>query len=83
MDMFSMEPPRDYISSRGPVVIVNDNPSSRDGEYYISTITATVQLENKITGRDTQGACRQVELIGTKPPVVKYPLLWLWLRSQS
>jgi hypothetical protein len=28
-------------------------------------------LENKITGRDSQGACRQDELIGGKPSVVK------------
>jgi hypothetical protein len=34
-------------------------------------ITASVQLENKITGRESQGACRQDELIGGKPPVVK------------
>jgi hypothetical protein len=34
------------------------------------TITASVQLENKITGRESQGACRQDELIGGKPPVV-------------
>jgi hypothetical protein len=32
---------------------------------------ASVQLENKITGRGSQGACRQDELIGGKPPVVK------------
>jgi hypothetical protein len=30
-----------------------------------------VQLDNKITGRQSQGACRQDELIGGKPPVVK------------
>jgi hypothetical protein len=35
------------------------------------TITASVQLENKITGHEFQGACRQDELIGGKPPVVK------------
>jgi hypothetical protein len=35
------------------------------------TITASVQLENKITGRKSQGACRQDELIGGKPQVVK------------
>jgi hypothetical protein len=29
------------------------------------------QLENKITGRDPQGACRQGELVGGKPAVVK------------
>jgi hypothetical protein len=28
-------------------------------------------LENKITGREFQGACRQDELIGGKRPVVK------------
>jgi hypothetical protein len=33
-------------------------------------MTASVQLK-KITGRETQGACRQDELIGGKPPVVK------------
>jgi hypothetical protein len=35
------------------------------------TITESVKLENKITGREPQGACRQDELIGRKPPVVK------------
>jgi hypothetical protein len=30
-----------------------------------------VQLENKITGRESQGAWYQNELIGGKPPVVK------------
>jgi hypothetical protein len=34
-------------------------------------ITASVQLENKTTGRESQGACRQDELIGGKSPVVK------------
>jgi hypothetical protein len=31
----------------------------------------SVQLEYKITGRDSQGACRLDEPIGGKPPVVK------------
>jgi hypothetical protein len=35
------------------------------------TITASVQLENKITGHESQGACCQNELIGGKPPVLK------------
>jgi hypothetical protein len=47
------------------------DPSSRQRGCYIRTITASVQLENKITGRDSQGACRQDELIDGKPPVVK------------
>jgi hypothetical protein len=46
-------------------------PSSRQRGCYIRTITASVQLENKIIGRYSQGACRQNELIGGKPPVVK------------
>jgi hypothetical protein len=46
-------------------------PSSRQRGCYIRTITARVQLENKITGRESQGACLQDELIGGKPPVVK------------
>jgi hypothetical protein len=45
--------------------------------YYIRTITENVQLKNKITGRESQGACRQDELIGGKPTVVKW--LWLWM----
>jgi hypothetical protein len=35
------------------------------------TMTASVQLENKITGRQSRWPCRQDKLIGGKPPVVK------------
>jgi hypothetical protein len=34
-------------------------------------MTASVHLEKKNTGGESQGACRQDELIGGKPPVVK------------
>jgi hypothetical protein len=35
-------------------------------------MNASVQLEKKtISGRESQGACRQDELIGGKPTVVK------------
>jgi hypothetical protein len=34
-------------------------------------MTAGVQLEKRITGRESQEACRQDEMIGGKPPVVK------------
>jgi hypothetical protein len=34
-------------------------------------MTARVQLKKNISGRDPQGAWRQEELIGGKPPVVK------------
>jgi hypothetical protein len=33
-------------------------------------MTGSVQLK-KNTSRESQGACRQVELIGGKPPAVK------------
>jgi hypothetical protein len=52
------------------------DPSSRQRGWYIRTTTASVQLENKNSGRESQGACRQEELIGGKPPVVKE--VWLW-----
>jgi hypothetical protein len=44
---------------------------SRHRGCYIRTITASVQLRKKNTGRGYQGAWRQDELIGGKPPVVK------------
>jgi hypothetical protein len=31
----------------------------------------SVYFENKITGRESQGDCRQEELIGSKTPVIK------------
>jgi hypothetical protein len=34
-------------------------------------MAARVQFEEKISGRESQGAWRQEELIGGKPPVVK------------
>jgi hypothetical protein len=43
----------------------------RQRGYYIRTITASVQLENEVNGRESRGACRQDELIDGKRPVVK------------
>jgi hypothetical protein len=34
-------------------------------------MTASVQVENKITGHECEGACRQDELICDKPPIMK------------
>jgi hypothetical protein len=48
------------------------DPSSHKGGYYIRTINASVQLENKNIGDESQGAFRQDELIGGKLPVVKH-----------
>jgi hypothetical protein len=50
------------------------DPSSRQTGCYVRTITASVQLENKITGRESQGACRQDELIGGKTASCKVTL---------
>jgi hypothetical protein len=37
-------------------------------------MTASVHLKKKMTGRESQGAFRQDELIGGKPPIVKVTL---------
>jgi hypothetical protein len=47
------------------------DPSSRQRGCYIRTMTAGVQLRKKNSGRESQGARRQDELIGSKPSVVK------------
>jgi hypothetical protein len=48
------------------------DPSSRQQRgCYLRTVTASVQLENKIIGRESQGACREDELISGKPQVMK------------
>jgi hypothetical protein len=54
---------------RGPAAIVN--PSFHRRGCYMKTITASVQLEKRIIGRESQGTCRQEEQIGGKPPVIK------------
>jgi hypothetical protein len=45
--------------------------TERRSRCYIRIITACVQLENKNTSRESQGACRKEELTGGKLPVVK------------
>jgi hypothetical protein len=57
---------------RGPAAIVNGtHPLER---MLHRTRTASVQLENKITGRESQVACHQDELIGGEPSVIKLTL---------
>jgi hypothetical protein len=48
---------------------VNDRPIL--SSVRLLHITESVRLENKKSGLESQGACRQDELIGGKPPVVK------------
>jgi hypothetical protein len=45
----------------------------------MKTITTSVQLKIKISGHGCQGAWRQDELIGGKPPVAKLTLTLTWL----
>jgi hypothetical protein len=47
------------------------DPFSLQRRGYIWILTSSVQLENKITGLESQEACRQDELICDKPPVIK------------
>jgi hypothetical protein len=56
---------------REPAAIVMTDPSSRQRGCYIMTIAAGIHLRKKNSGRESQGARHQDELIGGKPPVVK------------
>jgi hypothetical protein len=46
------------------------DPSSRQRGCYVRTITASVRLKNKNSGRESQGVCRKDALIRSKQPVV-------------
>jgi hypothetical protein len=59
-----------YNITEGQAYSQETNPSSRQRGCYIRTIIASVQSE-KISGRGSEGAWRQAELLGGKPPVVK------------
>jgi hypothetical protein len=61
-----------YIElTKGQAYSYETNPTSRQRGCSIRIVTTSVQLENKNYGRGSQGAYRQEELIGSKPPVVK------------
>jgi hypothetical protein len=51
------------------------DPFSCQRGYYIRTKTASVHLDNKITGIESEVACCQDEMIGGKPPVVNVTLI--------
>jgi hypothetical protein len=65
--------PENDCTGEGQQQLYTTDPYSRQRECYIHvrTITASVQLENKITGREYQGACLQSELIRGEPSVVR------------
>jgi hypothetical protein len=70
MSPAGLEPENDCAGEAQQQLQTTDTSSPQRG-CYLRTITASVQLENTITGREFQGACRQDELTGGKPPVVK------------
>jgi hypothetical protein len=51
--------------------LARPDPSSRQRGYHIRAIKVSVQLEYKITGRESQWASRQDEPIGGKQEVMK------------
>jgi hypothetical protein len=56
---------------RGPTAIVNDRHIPSSERMLYKDYDCKCPIEKKISGRESQGARRQDELIGAKPPVVK------------
>jgi hypothetical protein len=54
----------EWLRWREPAAIANERPILSSDRILHKDYNASIQLENKITGRDSQGACRQDELIG-------------------
>jgi hypothetical protein len=55
---------------RGPAAIVNDRPILSSERKLHKNYNRKCSVENKIAGRESQGAWRQ-EMTGGKPPVAK------------
>jgi hypothetical protein len=51
--------PENDCAGEGQQQLQTTEPSSRQRGCCIRTTTASVQLENKITGRESQGACQE------------------------
>jgi hypothetical protein len=62
--------PRVTVLAR-PAAIVNDRPILSLERMLHSDYNRKCSVE-KYAGRESQGVCRQDELIGGRPPVVKY-----------
>jgi hypothetical protein len=63
--------PKNDCADENQQQLYTADPSSCQRGIYIRTITASVQLENKITGHVSQGVFCQGEMIGGKTPVIK------------
>jgi hypothetical protein len=62
--------PENECAGEGQKQMQTTDPFSRQRGCYIRTMTANIQLKKHI-GRGSQGAWRQRNLIGGKPPVLK------------
>jgi hypothetical protein len=71
----------EWLRWRDPAAVVNDTPNLSSERVSRKDLTARVLLENIITGRESQGACRQDEPTGFKQSVVKSLRIWLRLLS--
>jgi hypothetical protein len=67
----------DTYTSQRQSIFIRDNPIS-SSEGMLHKDYDRKDSVKKISGRGSQGAWRQDELIDGKPPVVK----WLWLRTE-
>jgi hypothetical protein len=56
---------------RGPVAMVNDKPILSSERLLYKDYDRRSSNETKNSGRESQGAWRQDELVGGKPPVVE------------
>jgi hypothetical protein len=61
MSPAGLGPENDCAGEDQQQLYTTDTPSRQRG-CYIRSITASVNLRNKITGRETERACRQDEL---------------------
>jgi hypothetical protein len=61
----------EWLRWRVPAAIVNDRPIPSSERMLHKNYHRKCSVEKKNSGRESQGACRQDELTGGKPPVVK------------
>jgi predicted alpha/beta hydrolase len=62
---------REWKRWREPAAIVNDRPILSSERMLYKDYDCRCSFEKRTSGRESQGARRQDELIGGKPPVVK------------
>jgi hypothetical protein len=70
----------DTYTWQTPNIFIRDKPTSASGRVLHKEYNRKYSLE-KNSGRESQGAWRQDEMIGGKPPVVK--CLWLCFQANA